>query len=190
MKFFIMLAHTVLLIFDQEFVCCWKAGKKVFVIRRQQVDTPNHCSTWHTPAAAMAYSPAFAGFVILLAVPPHSSRQLLCPSPHFVHFFLTTLDSVSLHPLHSSSIHFSQVQSTRCQYYYARRLAIACVPGFYWHRSWLISMPHKAPSLCTHHPADAGFYWAPQSLALAVRLRFVVPPSLRRPHTGSLNVRP
>ena len=27
-------------------------------------------------------------FVILLAVPPHSSRQLLCPSRHFVHFFL------------------------------------------------------------------------------------------------------
>ena len=60
-------------------------------------------------------------FVILLAVPPHSSRQLLCPSPHFVHFFLATLDSASLHPLHSSSIHFSQVQYTRCQFFCARR---------------------------------------------------------------------
>src|SRR5436190_18938399 len=99
-----------------------KAGKKVFVIRRQQVDTPNQCNTWHTSAAAMAYSPAFAGFVILLAVPPHSSRQLLCPSPHFVHFFLTSLDSASLHPLHSSSIHFSQVQSTRC-------LLLLCSPA-------------------------------------------------------------
>ena len=36
-------------------------------------------------------------FVILLAVPPHSSRQLLCLSPHFVHFFLVTLHFVSLH---------------------------------------------------------------------------------------------
>ena len=39
-------------------------------------------------------------FVILLAVPPHSSRQLLCPSRHFVHFFLR---SASLHPFAAKS---------------------------------------------------------------------------------------
>ena len=72
------------------------------------------------PAAAMPKG-CYRRFVILLAVPPLSSRQLLCPSPHFVHFFLATLDSASLHPLHSSSNHFSQVQSTRCQFLCARR---------------------------------------------------------------------
>lgn len=39
-------------------------------------------------------------FVILLAVPPHSSRQLLCPSRHFVHYFLR---SASLHLVRSYS---------------------------------------------------------------------------------------
>ena len=37
-------------------------------------------------------------FVILLAVPPFSSRQLMCPSRHFVHFFLR---SVSFHHVRS-----------------------------------------------------------------------------------------
>ena len=30
-------------------------------------------------------------FVMLLAVPPHSAWQLICPSRNFVHFFLVTL---------------------------------------------------------------------------------------------------
>lgn len=33
-------------------------------------------------------SGCYRRFVMLLAVPPHSSRQLLCPSRHLVHFFL------------------------------------------------------------------------------------------------------
>ena len=40
-------------------------------------------------------------FVTLLAVPPHSSRQLLCPSCHFVHFVLS---SAAFHIVHSLTI--------------------------------------------------------------------------------------
>ena len=43
-------------------------------------------------------------FVILLAVPPHSSRQLLCPSPEL---HSSALHSVSLHHVRSSSVCFS-----------------------------------------------------------------------------------
>ena len=46
-------------------------------------------------------SGCYRRFVILLAVPPHSSRQLLCPSRHFVHFFLR---SASLHHVRNSTI--------------------------------------------------------------------------------------
>ena len=45
-------------------------------------------------------SVCYRRFVILLAVPPHSSRQLLCPSRHFVHYFLR---SATLHPVRSYS---------------------------------------------------------------------------------------
>lgn len=112
-------------------------------------------------------------FVILLAVPPHSSRQLLCPSPHFVHFFLATLDSASLHPLHSSSIHFSQVQYTRCQFFCARRpphlgcfhLASAIAP---------VVPPDRKASLrftCIvrppSYPAGNILRWPPMELSIA-----------------------
>ncbi len=40
-------------------------------------------------------------FVTLLAFPPHSSRQLLCPSCHFVHFVLR---SATLHHVRSLTI--------------------------------------------------------------------------------------
>ncbi|MBK9938915.1 MAG: hypothetical protein IPP02_11105 [Chitinophagaceae bacterium] len=43
-------------------------------------------------------SGCYRRFVMLLAVPVHSSRQLLCPSRHFVHFFLR---SASLHLVRS-----------------------------------------------------------------------------------------
>ncbi len=46
-------------------------------------------------------SGCYRRFVMLLAVPPHSSRQLLCPSRHFVHFFLRY---ASLHHVRSLTI--------------------------------------------------------------------------------------
>lgn len=84
------------------------AGKQVFVIRRQQAIMPNHCSSsnksfykllWYCCTCNALWVLRFATqFVMLLAVPPHSSRQLLCPSRHFVHFFLR---SASLHHVRS-----------------------------------------------------------------------------------------
>ena len=62
---------------------------------------PNHCSSsnksfykllWYCCTCNALRVLRFATqFVMLLAVPPHSSRQLLCPSRNFVHFFLVTL---------------------------------------------------------------------------------------------------
>ena len=72
------------------------AGKMVFVIRRQQAIMPNHCSqsnafpyyTFMVLLSLQCPSGCYRRFVMLLAVPPHSSRQLLCPSRHLVHSFL------------------------------------------------------------------------------------------------------
>jgi hypothetical protein len=72
------------------------AGKVVFVIRRQQAIMPNHCSqsndfpyyTFMVLLSLQCPSGCYRRFVMLLAVPPHSSRQLLCPSRHLVHSFL------------------------------------------------------------------------------------------------------
>ena len=87
------------------------AGKKVFVIRRQQAIMPNHCSSsnvsgykllWYCCTCNALWVLRFATqFVMLLAVPPHSSRQLLCPSRHFVHSFLRY---ASLHHVRSQAI--------------------------------------------------------------------------------------
>lgn len=87
------------------------AGKKVFVIRRQQAIMPNHCSSsntsvykllWYCCTCNALWVLRFAmQFVMLLAVPPHSSRQLLCPSRHFIHSFLR---SASLHHVRSQAI--------------------------------------------------------------------------------------
>jgi len=82
------------------------AGKMVFVIRRQQAIMPNHCSQsnaflYYTLMVLLSLqcpSGCYRRFVMLLAVPPHSSRQLLCPSRHFVHYFLR---SASLHLVRS-----------------------------------------------------------------------------------------
>lgn len=56
---------------------------------------PNHCSSSNksvdNPFMVLLHLQCPSGasqFVMLLAVPPHSSRQLLCPSRHFVHYFL------------------------------------------------------------------------------------------------------
>ncbi|MBS1632861.1 MAG: hypothetical protein JST10_09840 [Bacteroidetes bacterium] len=71
---------------------------------------PNHCSSsnksvykrlWYCCTCNALRVLRFATqFVMLLAVPPHSSRQLLCPSRHFVHYFLR---SASLHLVRSFS---------------------------------------------------------------------------------------
>ena len=71
---------------------------------------PNHCSSsnksvynllWNCCTCNAPWVLRFASqFVMLLAVPPHSSRQLLCPSRHFVHSFLR---SASLHLVRSYS---------------------------------------------------------------------------------------
>jgi hypothetical protein len=160
----------------------------VFVIRRQQVDTPNHCSTWHSSVLIKVCqqlkwltAPLLRGlsYYLQFLLIPHGSSCVL----HLTSFISSSLRLIPpcsiRYTCHSfASVRFSPPAAFS---YCARRLAIACVPGLYWHRSWLISMPHKAPPLCAHHPADAGFYCAPQSLALAVRLRSFVPHSLRRP---------
>jgi len=84
------------------------AGKKVSLRRRQQADMPNHCSSsnksvykllWYccTCNALRVFRYA-TQFVILLAVPSPSFGQLLCPSRHFVHYFLR---SASLHLVRS-----------------------------------------------------------------------------------------
>ena len=72
---------------------------------------PNHCSSsnksfhkllWYCCTCNALRVLRFASqFVMLLAVPPHSSRQLLCSSRHFVHFFLR---SASLHHVRNSTI--------------------------------------------------------------------------------------
>ena len=66
----------------------------MFVIRRQQVDMPNHCSHWHDliiflwNASHCNAKGRYRGFVILLAAPPHSSQQLMCPAASFIHSLL------------------------------------------------------------------------------------------------------
>ena len=72
---------------------------------------PNHCSSsnksfyklsWYCCTCNALRVLRFAPqFVMLLAVPPHSSRQLLCPSRHFVHYFLRY---ASLHHVRSYTI--------------------------------------------------------------------------------------
>jgi len=74
---------------------------------------PNHCSSsnksvykllWYCCTCNALRVLRFASqFVMLLAVPPHSSRQLLCPSRHFVHYFLRY---ASLHHVRSKTICF------------------------------------------------------------------------------------
>ena len=131
---------------------------------------PNHCSSsnksvykllWYCCTCNALRVLRFASqFVMLLAVPPHSSRQLLCPSRHFILYFLRSASlhlvrsySFALRPgfpfaIHKSThkgmhqpfasqpynthrvsfryttsfIHFSSVQSTRCQLF--------CSPAF------------------------------------------------------------
>lgn len=71
---------------------------------------PNHCSSsnksvykllWYCCTCNALRVLRFATqFVMLLAVPPLSSRQLLCPSRHFVHYFLRY---ASLHLVRSYS---------------------------------------------------------------------------------------
>jgi len=71
-------------------------GNKVFVISssasryaKPLQQCQNICLyTFMVLAHLQCPSGCYRRFVILLAVPPHSSRQLLCPSPHFIHFFL------------------------------------------------------------------------------------------------------
>jgi hypothetical protein len=70
---------------------------------------------------------------------------------------------------------------------YARRQAIACVPGLHWHKPSLITMPHFAPSLCAHRSRDRLLYWSPQALALAGRFRSLGPHSQPRPFTRAQN---
>ena len=72
---------------------------------------PNHCSqsnvfhyyTFVVLLSLQCPSGCYRRFVILLAVPPHSLRQLLCPSCHFVHFFLrfASLHLVRIYPFAS-----------------------------------------------------------------------------------------
>jgi hypothetical protein len=58
-----------------------------------------HCTAlWPGP---LRVRPKGFQAVMLLAAPPHSSRQLLCPSQHFIHPLLT-----SLHLVRSSTICF------------------------------------------------------------------------------------
>jgi hypothetical protein len=67
-----------------------KSGKAVFVNRRQQVDMPNQptitiflVNTFKAIVKVGCLAGYYRRFVILLAVPPLSSRQLLCPSASF-----------------------------------------------------------------------------------------------------------
>ena len=121
------------------------------------------------PAAAMPKAPiaGLSHFLQFLLI-PHGSSCVL----HEARLFTSPLGRLG-------GASFSPPAAF---FYCARRLAIACVTGLYWHLAQAhVNIPHKAPSLCAHHPAAAGFYCAPQSLALAVRLRSFVPHSLRRP---------
>lgn len=71
------------------------AGKKVSLRRRQQADTPNLAvpginplNTFMACQQLQCPSGCYRRFVILLAAPSPSFGQLLCPSRHFVHYFI------------------------------------------------------------------------------------------------------
>ena len=59
--------------------------------------------------------------------------------------------------------------------------AIACVTGLYWHIATLMQACHIKPLHCAPITACRPFYCAPQSLALAGRIRSFVPHSLLQP---------
>ena len=82
----------------------------MFLIWRQQADAPNHCSSsnqsfyvllWYCcscKSASGGCSAALRSLSHCLQFRLHSSRQLLCPSCHFVHY---ALRSASFHLVRS-----------------------------------------------------------------------------------------
>ena len=77
----------------------------MFLSRRQQADVPNHCSSSNRAIVALLWycctckCPSGASqFVTLLAAPPRSSRQLLCPSATF----------------RSALLHYASLYHVRC----------------------------------------------------------------------------
>jgi hypothetical protein len=73
------------------------AGKKVSLRRRQQADTPNHCSTWHNPLKYFYGMPAAAMPFGLLSQVCHTA----CSS-----FAYVRAAPVSFTPLHSFLLSF------------------------------------------------------------------------------------
>lgn len=139
-----------------------------------------------------------------------SFGQLLCPSPSFIHSLLShSISPCSQIFLNSCFIVFKRHiskpahQHLKCSLGYipifrccfisagfsppaaniscARRLAIACVPVLYWHIATLMQACHIKPLHCAPITACRLFYCAPQSLALAGRIRSFVPHSLLQP---------
>lgn len=138
-------------------------GNKVFVIRRQQIDMPIHTAITIFQlflkmkiVTAVCPSGCYHRFVILFAVPPHSSRQLSCPSPYFIHPLHQSLITPCSQWLYVFGEHWIIISTSsyqhirmlawfyslilrffisvrfsplRCPYSYARRSAPACVTG-------------------------------------------------------------
>jgi hypothetical protein len=82
--------------------------KKVSLRRRQQADTPNHCSTWHNPLKYFYGMPAVAmpfGLLWQVCHTACSSFAFVQAAPvsftPFVHFFLR---SASLHLVRSQTV--------------------------------------------------------------------------------------
>ena len=153
-------------------------------------------------AAPVSFTPLYSSASHFRSIAPCSQLNICFRALHpaALHKTFYGLDAQSLsqaktqltwfHYTRSSLLHFSKVQSTRCLFYFARRLAIACVQGLCWHEARLMQACHTNPLHCAPIMACRPFYWSPQSLALAVRLRSFVPHSLRRPLNGSQALQP
>jgi hypothetical protein len=139
------------------------AGKMVFVIRRQQAIMPNHCSqsntflyyTFMVLLSLQCPSGCYRRFVMLLAVPPHSSRQLLCPSRHLVHSFLRYASSHLVRTCAFCFMAWSALQTTdqrTCSHIPFRKANATILTGFHF-----ASLRHPFTSVAFSPPAANNF---------------------------------
>lgn len=150
------------------------------------------------PAAAMPKGPRYGGGVCHTNC--SSSSFLTAASVSFTplrSFLPHSLDSATLQPLHSSSIHFSRVHSTRCQLLCSPAAPLGlrspcdCYCSCSTSRSQSIAKPHLHSSATSVpfgkytpvasygavlRPAVSSPACPAPMWGLAVRLRFVVPP--------------
>jgi hypothetical protein len=153
-------------------------------MRRQQADAPNHYSSSNNStyvllrhccscnalsgltlrrlrAQSLRVLRCATQFVTLPAVPPHSSRQLLCPSCHFVHCVLrsATLHLVPLlHNAHGQAI---ALQHTFISNQHSSIMTKSCsLTSLQILHPIAFALPYRSQaSPITQHPGKG--YWVP-----------------------------